>query len=112
MGKRTIVLAACVLLVGAAAAQNKSNVNLVGTWKMNLEKSTNPTKSTSVLVKVTEDSSTAFKYIATGVDANGKPIHQPTVAQPMGSHTLLLAIQPRLLSPIQGTAISATRHGR
>ena len=75
MGKSVFVLTACVLLTAATFSQEKSKDNAVGTWKLDLQKTTSPTKPKSMTLRVTEDSPAAIKYSATQVGADGKAAH-------------------------------------
>ncbi len=104
MGKRTLIAIACLFLTPIALPQSTSNASAVGTWKLNLEKSTNPTKLKSQTVKITEDSPTSLKYTVTGVDANGKPIHLRYDGAPDGQP------HPIVGSPT-ASAVAYTRNG-
>ena len=74
MGKKTLVVVACLLLNVAAFPQDKP-VSIVGTWKLNVEKSNLsnlPSKPKSIVVHITEDEPTTLKFNYTEVTADGK----------------------------------------
>ena len=110
MGKRMLMVSGCLLFTATALAQGTSNVSAVGAWKLNLEKSTRPTKPKSQIVKITEDSPTVLKYIVTGVDATGKPIHETYAGAPdgqphpfVGSATVTAAAYTRTGNTVHAT---------
>jgi hypothetical protein len=97
MGKSTFAVFAYVLLSVAAFPQETGNANAVGTWKLDLQKTTAPTKPKSMTLRITVNSPTALKYSFSQVDANGKAVHVSYSGAPDG--------QPH---PLTGSTVYST----
>lgn len=73
-----------VTLLLATAAFPQTASNAVGTWKLDLQKSTAPTKPKSATLRITADSPTAIKYSLSQVDSNGTAAHVSYSGAPDG----------------------------
>ena len=84
MQKRIAVMLVTLsaLLVASSIARTQSNAPWIGTWKVNLEKSTyspGPTPTVAATVKI-EPSGDGIRTVIDGTNADGQPTHTETVA--------------------------------
>ena len=85
MQKRIAVMLVTLsaLVVASSIARTQSNAPWIGTWKVNLEKSTyspGPTPTVAATVKI-EPSGDGIRTAIDGTNADGQPTHTETVAR-------------------------------
>jgi hypothetical protein len=105
-----VVAIAVLAVLGAAAAQAQSNP-IVGTWKLNLEKSKyDPGPAPKSLTRTVEAQGDGLKYTFEGVAADGKPIAYGFSVQFDGKDNPITGSMPSGADTISGKRINANHY--
>src|SRR5450755_522134 len=105
-----VVAIAVLAVLGAAAAQAQSNP-IVGTWKLNLEKSKyDPGPAPKSLTRTVEAQGDGLKYTFEGVAADGKPIAYGFSVQYDGKDNPITGSMPSGADTISGKRINANHY--
>jgi hypothetical protein len=105
-----IVAIAVLAMVGAVAAQAQGSP-IVGTWKLNVEKSKyDPGPTPKSLTRTIVADGDTFKYTFDGVSGDGKPISYGFSTQFDGKDNPITGSIPSGADTINGKRISANRY--
>jgi hypothetical protein len=105
-----VVAIAVLAVLGAAAAQAQSNP-IVGTWKLNLEKSKyDPGPAPKSLTRTVEAQGDGLKYTFEGVAADGTPIAYGFSVQFDGKDNPITGSMPSGADTISGKRINANHY--
>jgi hypothetical protein len=105
-----MVAVAVLAMVGAAAVQAQSSP-IVGTWKLNVEKSKyDPGPTPKSLTRTVAADGDTFKYTFEGVSGDGKPISYGFTTKFDGQDNPITGSMPSGADTIAGKRISANRY--